>query len=114
MGHPQPQTPIQTDNSMADEVINHKIQPKRTKVMGMRFHWLRNREAQGQFQIYWQLGKLNIVDYFTKHHSPLHHVNVRSKFLSKVKELAEARSQRLAQGQTPPKSATSRLATRVC
>ena len=114
MGHPQPQTPIQTNNTMAEGIINHKIQPKWTKAMDMHFHWLRNHEAQGQFQIYWQPGKLNIADYFTKHHWQLHHVNVRSKFLSKVKQLAEAWCQRLAQGQTPLKSATSRLAPRVC
>jgi hypothetical protein len=28
MGHPQPRTPIQTDNSMAEGVINYTIQPK--------------------------------------------------------------------------------------
>ena len=46
MGHPQPQTPIQTDNT-TDGVINNKIQPKRTMVMDMHFHWLREHEAQG-------------------------------------------------------------------
>jgi hypothetical protein len=30
MGHPQPKTPIQTDNLTAEGVINNKIQPKRT------------------------------------------------------------------------------------
>eukprot|EP00804_Cyclotella_cryptica_P027922 CCRYP_003823-RC/>CCRYP_003823-RC protein AED:0.47 eAED:0.45 QI:0/-1/0/1/-1/1/1/0/112 len=35
MGHHQPPTPIQTDNTMADAVINGKIQPKRTKAMDM-------------------------------------------------------------------------------
>jgi hypothetical protein len=34
-----------------------------------------------------------------KHHPPAHHVNVRSEFLTKVKDLAEARCQRLEQGQ---------------
>jgi hypothetical protein len=77
---------------MTEGVINHKIQPKQTKAMDMRFHWLRDREDHGRFQIYWQPGKLNSADYFTKHHSPLHHVNVKYEFLSKVKELAEARS----------------------
>jgi hypothetical protein len=114
MGHPQPRTPVQTDNSTAEGVINHKIQPKQTKAMDMRFHWLRGRKAQGQYQIFWHLGKLNIADYSTKHHSPLHHVDVRSEFLLKVKELAETRHQRLAQGQAPLKSAKGRLATRVC
>ncbi len=40
MGHPQPKTPIQTDNLMAEGVVNNRIQPKRTKAMDMRFHWL--------------------------------------------------------------------------
>jgi hypothetical protein len=46
LGHKQPPTPLQTDNAMADAVINGKIQPKRTKAMDMRFHWLRDREFQ--------------------------------------------------------------------
>ena len=40
LGHKQPPMPLQTDNAMADAVINGKIQPKRTKAMDMRFHWL--------------------------------------------------------------------------
>jgi hypothetical protein len=73
MGHPQPKTLIQTDNLTAEGVINNKIQPKRTKAMDVRFHWLRDREAQGQLRIYWRPGKNNLADYFTKHHSPAHH-----------------------------------------
>jgi hypothetical protein len=49
MGHLQPQTPVQTDNMIAEGVINSKIQPKQTKVMDMRFHWLHDCKAQGQF-----------------------------------------------------------------
>jgi hypothetical protein len=89
IGHPQPRTPIQTDNSTAEGVINHKIQP----------HWLRDREAQGQFKIYWRLEKTNLTDYFTKHHPPLHHVNIRAEFLSRIKDLVEIRCQK-TQGQT--------------
>lgn len=103
MGHPQPRTPIQTDNSTAEGVINNKIQPKRTKAMDMRFHWLRCREAQEQIRVYWRPGKTNLADYFTKHHPPMHHVNVRSEFLTKVKDLAEARRQREELGQTKSK-----------
>ena len=40
MGHKQPPTPLQTDNSMADGVVNGKKTPKRTKAMDMKFHWL--------------------------------------------------------------------------
>ena len=38
MGHKQPPTPMQTDNAMAEGVINEKVQQKRTKAMDMRFH----------------------------------------------------------------------------
>jgi hypothetical protein len=51
MGYPQPQTPIQTDNSTAEGVINLRVRPKRTKAMDMRFEWLLDREQQGQFKI---------------------------------------------------------------
>ncbi len=56
MGHPQPPTPIQTDNTTAEGVVNHKIQPKRTKAMDMHFHWLRDRKQRQQFWIYWRPG----------------------------------------------------------
>jgi hypothetical protein len=82
MGHKQPPTPIQTDNAMADAVINGKVQPKRTKAMDMRFHWLRDRECQQQFKFFWRPGKLNYADYWTKHHSAAHHINMRHEFLT--------------------------------
>jgi hypothetical protein len=42
MGHPQPPTPIQTDNLMVEGVVNMKVQPKHTKLIDMRYHWLRD------------------------------------------------------------------------
>jgi hypothetical protein len=57
MGHPQPRTPIQTDNMMAERVIKKINQPKRTKAMDMRFHWLRDHEAQGQLRIFGGRGR---------------------------------------------------------
>ena len=82
LGHKQPPTPIQTDNAMADAVVNGKLQPKQTKATDMRFHWLRNRECQQQFKIYWRPGKTNYADYWTKHHSAAHHVNICKEFLT--------------------------------
>ena len=38
MGHKQSLTPLQTDNSMADGVVNGNVQPKRTKALDMRLH----------------------------------------------------------------------------
>ena len=48
-GHPQPPTSMQTDNSAAHLVAINKVQLRQTKAMGMRFQWLRCREAQNQF-----------------------------------------------------------------
>ena len=63
MGWPQGKSSIQTDNSTADGVVNNTIVPKRFKSMDMRLHWLRCRNAQGQFRFFWgsrhrQLGRL--------------------------------------------------------
>jgi hypothetical protein len=94
LGHQQPPTPLKF-NAMADAVVNGKIQPKRTKAMDMRFHWLRDRECQQQFKIYWRPGKLNYADYLTKHHSATHHQNMRKEFLtpSIVLEMLRAKHQ---------------------
>ena len=84
MGHPQPPTPIQIDNTTALGVVTNTIQPKRTKAMDMRFHWLRDRENQGQFRTYWREGKTNLGDYVTKHHAAIHHRTVRSLYLTAI------------------------------
>jgi hypothetical protein len=84
MGHTQPLTPLQTDNAMAKEVVNRKVQPKQMKAMDMHFQWLRDWECQKQFCIYWRSGKLNYADYWTKHHAGTHHQNMRKEFLTPV------------------------------
>ena len=91
MGHPQPATQIQTDNLTAEGVVNHKIQPKRMKVMDMHLYWLRDRETRKQFHIYWRAGLLNLADYFTKHHCPAHHKRMRPLYLTPQEKLQQAR-----------------------
>ncbi len=81
MGHKQPPTPLQTNNSMAEAVINGKVQSKRTKAMDMQLHWLQDRECQQQFPIYWRPGKLNYMDYWMKHHAAPDHQNMCKEFL---------------------------------
>ena len=82
MGHPQPRTPIQTDNKTANDLLTNKIMPKALKAMDMRFHWLRCRDAQGQFRYYWRPGTQNLADYFTKHHPASHHKASRPTYLT--------------------------------
>jgi len=92
MGHPQPPTPIQVDNTTALGVINQTIQPKRTKAMDMCLHWLRCRTTQKQFRTYWREGKTNRGDYTTKHHSTIHHKVTRPIFLTPPSTLAKFRA----------------------
>eukprot|EP00804_Cyclotella_cryptica_P017078 CCRYP_003320-RA/>CCRYP_003320-RA protein AED:0.28 eAED:0.28 QI:0/0/0/1/0/0/4/0/506 len=84
MGHKQPPNPIQTNNDMVDAVINGKVQPKRTKAIGMRFHWLCDCECHNQFKFYCRSGSgiTNNTNYWTKHHSTAHHVNIWAEFLT--------------------------------
>jgi hypothetical protein len=81
MGHPQPPTPIQTDNSMATGFANEKIRQRRSRAMDMRFYWLQDRIRQNQFLVYWKPGAGNLGDYHTKHHSPAHHQLMRPVYL---------------------------------
>ncbi len=48
MGHPQPPTPMQTDNTTALGIVNNNV-IKKLKAMDMKYHWLHDRECQGQF-----------------------------------------------------------------
>ena len=82
LGHPQPRTPMQTDNATAHALLTNKILPKALKAMDMRFHWLRDRAAQKQYRFYWRPGTQNLADYFTKHHPASHHKSFRSQILT--------------------------------
>jgi hypothetical protein len=81
LGHPQPPTPMQTDNTTAIGIANDTVKQRRSKAIDMRFYWIRNRVRQGQFHIYWRPGRHNKADYFTKHHPAHHHRAVRSSYL---------------------------------
>ena len=81
LGHPQPPTPVTTDNSTATGIVNDTVKQKLSKAIDMRYYWIRDRVRQGQFHIYWKKGILNRADYFTKHHPASHHQNIRSSYL---------------------------------
>jgi hypothetical protein len=114
MGHPQPPTPVQTDNSTAEGIINLRVQPKRTKAMDMQFHWLRDRGVnQKQFRFYWRPGTLQRGDYWTKYHSPSHHRQIRSEILTPYKIVLDFREKmekiKNATGAYGVKSSTARV-----
>ena len=49
LGNPQPETPMQVDNSTADGFANNTIKQKRSKAIGVRFYWIRDHIIQCQF-----------------------------------------------------------------
>ena len=81
LGHPQPPTPLQTDNSTAAGIANDNMKQKRSKAMDMRFYWIRDRVRQKQFHVYWRPGTENKADYFSKHHPDSHHCAMCSQYL---------------------------------
>jgi hypothetical protein len=89
--HPQPPTPMQTNNSTAYGVLNNKITPKATKAIDMRFHWLQCRDAKRQFCFYWRPGSTNLADYWTKHHPASHQRTFRSEILTSQKFITAIR-----------------------
>jgi hypothetical protein len=85
MGHKQPPTgtPLETDNSTAHDILKTKVRMKRSKAFDMRYHWLKDRVARSQFNLYWAPGRQNNADYFTKHHPPSHHKEKRYQYLQR-------------------------------
>lgn len=81
LGHPQPPTPIVTDNAVAEGTINKTVKQQKSRAMDMRFCWVQDRTAQGQFRIIWKPGETNKADCHTKHHSEKHHQQQRSNVL---------------------------------
>jgi hypothetical protein len=74
MGHPQPPSPLQTDNTTAmGGYSNDTLKQGSTRAMDMHFYWGKNRVKQVHFNVYWDPGYQYLADYFTKHHSPTHH-----------------------------------------
>jgi hypothetical protein len=79
LGHIQPPTPLQTDNAMADGVINGKVQPKQhgheiplatQSRMSMTIpHLLATRQVE-------------LRQLLDKHHPETHHRNMHKEFLT--------------------------------
>ena len=78
LNHPQPPTPIKTDNSTANGFIHNNIHQKRSKSWDMRYYWLREQQTKNQCKFFWAKGIDNHADYTTKHHATKHHIATRA------------------------------------
>ena len=87
MGHEQPPTPMKTENTTALGVVQNNLATKRLKLIDMKFHWLRCREAQRQFRNYWRAGSTNRGNYVTKHHAAIHHRAIRPQLFTPKRTL---------------------------
>jgi hypothetical protein len=85
MGHPQPPTPINCDNSTAVGIANNTVKRHCSRSMEMQFVWVADAVAQGKFDIKYFSGKENLADYQGKHHTGTHHVAVCPWYLHKPK-----------------------------
>ena len=82
LNHPQPPTPLKTDNTTATGLVYNNIHQKRSKSWDMWYHWLRDKHTQQQVDIFWQSGATNEANYFTKHHPTKLHRHQRAKYVS--------------------------------
>ena len=83
LGHEQPPTPIKSDNNTAVEFVKETLKVKKSKTWDMRYNWIRDREQQGQFYIYWEQGTNNYADYSTKHFPTSYHQQIRPTYILK-------------------------------
>ena len=49
LGHPQPVTPINTNNSTTKGILTGAIKQEKLKAIDIRFYWLKNCAEQGKF-----------------------------------------------------------------
>ncbi len=81
LGYPQQPTNIFVDNMAAVGIANDTVKLRRSKAIDMRYHWIRDRVLQGQFNIFWEASSKDLADYFNKHHAPIHHRTVRPLYI---------------------------------
>ena len=81
---PQPTTKVKTDNSTASQFVHDTIKSKRNKLWDVRYHWLAEKQHNGEFDVFWDHGYNNLADYHTKHHSPKHHQSVCPTYILQI------------------------------
>jgi hypothetical protein len=84
LGFTQRPVPLTMDNQVAWGIANDTVKLKRSRAMAMRFHWLRDREAQSQFKFLWAPGADNYADYYTKVHPLATYRERRSWYVTDV------------------------------
>ncbi len=108
LNHPQPATPLKTDNSTSNSFVHANIKQRRSKTWDMRWNWLRDKVTHEQLRIYWDKGSNNNADYYTKHHPPSHHLEQRPRYVLNAHHLTAPNAL------STSKQLMQLLAARVC
>jgi hypothetical protein len=114
MGHPQPPTPIHSDNSTAVGIANNTVKRQRSRAMEMRYFWIVDQVTNKHVRIFWHPGAENLGDYVTKHHSPKHHQQVRPYYTHQSdskRQLARAQTPSVLRGCVNPAPGTRQSRT---
>jgi hypothetical protein len=82
LGYPQGRTQMITDNTTAQAIAAGSAKQKRSKAVDMRFHWIRDRVRQKQFDVVWEPGERNLADFFTKAHPVSHFRRVSARYVT--------------------------------
>ena len=77
----QPAITFKTDNSTIEGFVNLGMKPKRSKTWYMKWQWLKDKSVLYQPRVYWGKGMKNEADYFTKHHLPITHCQMRPRYI---------------------------------
>ena len=81
MGHPQPKTPVNSDNTASLELTKKTIIPQSAKSYDMRFNFLKCRQAQNKLDMLWRKGTPNRADYHPKKHPTKNYVLKRGDYV---------------------------------
>ena len=100
MGHKQPPTPMQTDNTTALGFVTKNLQPKATKSTDMKHWFMRDRQDRKQFRYYWGPGPKNDGDFQSKHFCSAYHRERRPGYLTPRDALDALR---ISRGKSPHK-----------
>eukprot|EP00957_Ditylum_brightwellii_P144293 10993243-Ditylum_brightwellii.AAC.1 len=51
LGHPQPATPMQVDNSTVCGIVDKNTQQRKPKAIDMQLYWVQDHVHQGQYNV---------------------------------------------------------------
>ena len=87
MGNPQMPTLLETDNTAGNSIVNVTYKQKISILIYMRFYLLRGKIRENYFHIFWEEGKKNLENYFTKHHPIWYHRTMQPRYLKPKKDI---------------------------